>query len=145
MVEVTNKKQAALFAFLPAGLVLVWMSKWKLVTKVSVTAFLALLVKVRVASIHGSQPVTQTAQAVIPTTTSSTTTSQSQPSQTTTNAPAAMAPAPSSPPTTAAPSSAIVNAGSYCSPIGALGVTAAGRPMICTTSATDSRLRWRPR
>jgi len=145
MAEVTNKKDAALFVFLPVGLVLVWMSKWKTVTKVSVTALLALLVKVSVATGRGSQPGTQAAQTMVPTTTSSTTTTQPQPSQPTTTAPPTTSPAPTAPCTTAAPSSDIVNAGSYCSPAGALGVTAAGTPMICSASATDSRLRWRSR
>ena len=38
---------------------------------------------------------------------------------------------------------AIVHAGSFCSAAGATGVTSAGTPMVCRTSATDSRLRWR--
>jgi|SRR5665213_151016 len=142
MAEVTNKKYAALIVFFPVGVVLVWMSKWKMVTKVSVTAILALLVKLSVAASHGSQPGTQTAQTMVPATASSTTTTQPQPSQTTNTAPPATSPA-TAPPPAAAAGSDIVNAGSYCSPAGALGVTAAGKPMICTTSATDSRLRWR--
>lgn len=36
-----------------------------------------------------------------------------------------------------------VTPGAYCSPAGALGVTAKGVPMICRTSPTDDRLRWR--
>ena len=145
MFEVTNKKQAALIAFLPAGLVLVWMTKWKIVAKVSVTALLALLVKVTVAARHGSQPGTQAAQTMVPTTASSTTTTEPKHFQTTTTAPPATSPASTAPPAAAEPSSDIVNAGSYCSPAGALGVTAAGTPVICCTSATDSRLRWRSR
>ena len=31
----------------------------------------------------------------------------------------------------------------FCSPAGATGVTPAGTPMVCKTSPTDSRLRWR--
>ena len=143
MVEVINKKQAALLAFLPAGLVLVWMSKWKLVTKVSVTTFLALIVKVSVAPNQGSKPATQTAQTKVPTTKSSMATTQRQPSQTTTAVPPVVAPATTAPLATAVPKADIVNAGSYCSPAGSLGVTATGNPMICTTSATDSRLPWR--
>ena len=68
MAEVTDKNHAALIVFFPVGLVLVWMSKWKMVTKVSVTALLALLVKLSVAASHGSQPSTQTAQTMVPAT-----------------------------------------------------------------------------
>jgi len=63
-------------------------------------------------------------------------------------------PAPSSPPrATATPVVAppppaptgptVVHAGSYCSVVGAKGVTVTGKPMVCKTTATDSRLRWR--
>jgi hypothetical protein len=37
----------------------------------------------------------------------------------------------------------VVHAGSFCSPEGATGVTKSGTPMVCRTSATDSRDRWR--
>ena len=37
----------------------------------------------------------------------------------------------------------IVHPGAFCSPAGATGRTAAGTPMICTSTATDSRDRWR--
>lgn len=46
------------------------------------------------------------------------------------------------PPTTAATSST-VSAGAFCSSAGATGVTSTGKPMVCSTTATDSRLRWR--
>lgn len=36
-----------------------------------------------------------------------------------------------------------VTAGAFCSPGGALGVTSTGLDMICTTTATDDRNRWR--
>ena len=36
-----------------------------------------------------------------------------------------------------------VHPGAFCSPAGALGVTTDGTPMVCRTSATDSRDRWR--
>lgn len=36
-----------------------------------------------------------------------------------------------------------VTAGAFCSSGGATGVTSRGKPMICKTSATDIRLRWR--
>lgn len=51
-------------------------------------------------------------------------------------APAAPAPAP-------APAPSVVHPGAYCSTAGATGVTSAGTPMVCKTTATDSRLRWR--
>jgi Protein of unknown function (DUF1524) len=38
---------------------------------------------------------------------------------------------------------ATVHPGAFCSTAGATGVTSAGTPMVCRTSATDSRLRWR--
>src|SRR5664279_98733 len=47
-------------------------------------------------------------------------------------------------PSTAAPqNSATVHAGAFCSPGGAIGVTVDGTPMVCKTTATDSRNRWR--
>ena len=58
--------------------------------------------------------------------------------------PASSAPA-SSP--AASPSSGgslpVVHPGAFCSDAGARGVTSAGTPMTCRTTATDSRLRWR--
>ncbi|MEU5554302.1 hypothetical protein ABZ738_31475 [Micromonospora sp. NPDC047793] len=36
-----------------------------------------------------------------------------------------------------------VHPGSFCSRQGARGVTKTGKPMVCTTTATDSRKRWR--
>ncbi len=42
-----------------------------------------------------------------------------------------------------APSQNVVTAGAFCSPGGATGVTKTGLQMVCTTSATDSRNRWR--
>jgi hypothetical protein len=60
------------------------------------------------------------------------------------SAPSTAAPAP----TTAAPAApaapvATVHPGAYCSPEGATGVTSGGTPMVCRTSATDTRDRWR--
>jgi hypothetical protein len=58
-------------------------------------------------------------------------------------------PASSAPPSSpaASPSSggslSVVHPGAFCSDAGARGVTSAGTPMICKTTATDSRLRWR--
>ena len=37
----------------------------------------------------------------------------------------------------------IVHPGAFCSEAGARGVTTRGTPMICKTTVTDSRLRWR--
>ncbi|MEV7328288.1 hypothetical protein [Micromonospora sp. NPDC093244] len=49
-------------------------------------------------------------------------------------------------PTTAKPkppSAPTVRPGAFCSRQGARGVTKTGKPMVCTTTATDSRKRWR--
>jgi hypothetical protein len=51
-------------------------------------------------------------------------------------------PAPAAPPAAPAPAPA-VHPGAYCSIAGATGVTSKGTAMVCTTTATDSRLRWR--
>jgi hypothetical protein len=37
----------------------------------------------------------------------------------------------------------VVHPGAFCSYTGARGITTLGTPMICKTTATDSRLRWR--
>jgi hypothetical protein len=37
----------------------------------------------------------------------------------------------------------VVHPGSFCAPAGAVGVTSAGAPMVCRTTASDSRPRWR--
>ena len=37
----------------------------------------------------------------------------------------------------------VVTPGAFCSPQGARGVTTTGLAMVCTTTATDSRARWR--
>jgi hypothetical protein len=52
-------------------------------------------------------------------------------------------PAPAPDPEPAPAPRATVHPGAFCSTAGAMGVTSAGTPMICRTSATDSRLRWR--
>jgi hypothetical protein len=36
-----------------------------------------------------------------------------------------------------------VRAGAFCSPSGALGVTSNGKPVVCRSTATDPKLRWR--
>lgn len=58
-------------------------------------------------------------------------------------APAPVAPAPAGPAAPAPQASNIVHAGSFCSTGGATGVTSTGRAMVCKTTSTDSRLRWR--
>jgi hypothetical protein len=45
--------------------------------------------------------------------------------------------------TNTSPSGRVVHPGAFCSAEGARGVTSKGVPMVCTTSPTDSRLRWR--
>lgn len=85
------------------------------------------------------------------TTTTTTTTTTAPPPPPTTAAPApppasvAPAPAPPPPPPPPAPPSTQngVHPGAFCSPAGARGVTNSGTPMVCRTSPTDSRLRWR--
>lgn len=63
--------------------------------------------------------------------------------------PAPSRPASPAPVTSPAPSPSsggdlpVVHPGAFCSVAGARGVTSAGTPMICKTTATDSRLRWR--
>ena len=52
-------------------------------------------------------------------------------------------PAPAAPPAPAPAAPAVVHPGAYCSTAGATGVTSKGTAMVCTTTATDSRLRWR--
>ena len=37
----------------------------------------------------------------------------------------------------------VVHPGAFCAPAGALGATEKGTPMVCRTSATDTRNRWR--
>lgn len=63
----------------------------------------------------------------------------------TTKAPTTKAPTPG--PTTSQPSGppdeGLVHPGAFCSPGGAIGHTSTGKPMVCRTSATYSRLRWR--
>jgi hypothetical protein len=59
------------------------------------------------------------------------------------SSPRSLIPTPSSP---SQPSTLpIVHAGAFCSIAGARGVTSTGRSEVCTTSPTDSRLRWRHR
>jgi len=52
-------------------------------------------------------------------------------------------PPPAPEPAPPAPAPATVHPGSFCSQAGATGVTTAGTAMVCITTATDSRLRWR--
>lgn len=57
----------------------------------------------------------------------------------------ATSPDPTPTPTTAAPvpTHSYVTPGAFCSTAGATGVSKTGKPEVCKTSATDSRLRWR--
>lgn len=60
------------------------------------------------------------------------------------DAPAAWTPpSPPAPQPPSPPSGQVVTPGAFCSVEGATGVTSTGLPMVCRTSATDSRLRWR--
>jgi hypothetical protein len=43
----------------------------------------------------------------------------------------------------APPTTGAVHAGAYCSVAGSSGVSTTGKAMVCVTTATDSRLRWR--
>ena len=68
--------------------------------------------------------------------------------QTYIGSPAPHQPASPGPPTTPAPAPStgglpVVHPGAFCGDAGAPGVTTAGTAMICRTTATDSRLRWR--
>jgi putative cell wall-binding protein len=47
------------------------------------------------------------------------------------------------PPTSPPPPANVVTPGAFCSPAGATGVSATGLAMVCKTSATDTRNRWR--
>jgi hypothetical protein len=53
------------------------------------------------------------------------------------------APAPGQAPAPAPAQGPVVHPGAFCSPQGAVGVTSSGTAMVCTTTATDSRARWR--
>lgn len=62
-------------------------------------------------------------------------------------APAAPAPAPAAPAPAPAPAPAqgdagVVHPGAFCAPVGAVGVTSAGTPMVCGPTANSSRARW---
>lgn len=59
--------------------------------------------------------------------------------------PAPAAPQPEAPPAPAPEPAApaTVHPGAFCSSAGATGVSKNGVPMVCTTTAEDSRLRWR--
>jgi opacity protein-like surface antigen len=88
---------------------------------------------------------TAAATATTTTTTSTTTTT------TTTKPPSPVTASPTSPPATQVPAPApaqnVVTAGSFCSPVGATGVTSAGTPMVCSTTSKDgtpyTQPRWR--
>jgi hypothetical protein len=57
--------------------------------------------------------------------------------------PSSPAPPPSPAPAPSTGGLPVVHPGAFCSVAGAQGVTTAGTLMVCKTTATDSRLRWR--
>jgi len=57
--------------------------------------------------------------------------------------PPTRSPAPTPTPTPTTPGLPIVRAGTFCSPVGALGITARGKLMRCTRLSEDDRPRWR--
>ncbi|MGC4813172.1 hypothetical protein ACLQ29_21820 [Micromonospora sp. DT228] len=66
--------------------------------------------------------------------------------KTTAPKPKATTTAPKPKPTTAKPKPpavSTVHPGAFCSTQGARGVTKTGKPMVCTTTATDAKKRWR--
>jgi hypothetical protein len=79
------------------------------------------------------------ASAVAPSTTNPTV-APPKPAATTT-APVVTPPKPT--PTQPAAGPTVVHGGAFCSPAGATGVTSTGKPEVCKTTPTDSRLRWR--
>jgi hypothetical protein len=56
---------------------------------------------------------------------------------------AAVATTPAAPAKTTAAAHSYVTPGAFCSTAGATGVSKTGKPMVCKTTATDARLRWR--
>jgi hypothetical protein len=155
----------ALIVFFPVGLVLMWMSGWKMPTKVIVTvAFAALVIAVAATS----KPPPKNTQAAVATssTQAATTTVRSAPTRppaTTTvppttapptTAPPTTAPPTTSPPTTAAPATAssctplsdegtCYEPGEYCrdSDHGASGVAGDGESITCED---NDGWRWEP-
>jgi hypothetical protein len=73
----------------------------------------------------------------------SSTTSASQAGSSASSGSSSASGTPSSSPSPSSGSTPVVHPGAFCAPIGANGVTSAGTPMTCKTSATDSRARWR--
>ena len=85
-----------------------------------------------------SVPATTTVPAT--TATAAPTTKAATTAKTTTAAPKTTA---ATKATTTAASKATVTPGAFCSVAGATGLTSTGKAMVCKTTATDSRLRWR--
>jgi cytoskeletal protein RodZ len=85
-----------------------------------------------------SVPVTTAVPAT--TATAAPTTEAATTAKTTTSAPKTTA---ATKATTTAAVKATVTPGAYCSVAGATGVTSTGKAMVCKTTATDTRLRWR--
>jgi len=86
------------------------------------------------ASIPATTTVPATTATAAPTTKAATT------AKTTTSAPKTTA---ATKTTTSAAVQTTVTPGAYCSVEGATGLTSKGTKMVCKTTATDSRLRWR--
>jgi hypothetical protein len=84
-------------------------------------------------------PTSSTTSTAPPPSSTAPSTTMAPPPAPTTSEPAAPPPAP--PNNTA--TLPVVHPGAFCSEEGALGVTSSGTPMRCTTTPTDSRLRWR--
>jgi Protein of unknown function (DUF1524) len=64
----------------------------------------------------------------------------------TTNAPVLVATKIATPPpavTAPAPTNSYITPGAFCSTAGATGLSKTGKPEVCKTTATDTRLRWR--
>ena len=89
-------------------------------------------------------PATAATSPSTSTTTTTTTMSTTTTVVATTRAPATTEPTvPPATGSTASPVQQGVTPGAFCSPSGARGTTAKGTAMVCTTTATDSRNRWR--
>lgn len=79
-------------------------------------------------------PATTATTGKVTTTTARVTTTTTRPAATTTTA---------APTTTTTQATGYVHAGAFCSPAGAEGYTSSGTHMVCKTTPTDDRNRWR--
>jgi hypothetical protein len=92
------------------------------------------------ATTSSTAPVTTSTTAKVTTTTAQPTTTTTRPATTTTTRATTTTTAA---PTTTTTVAAYVHAGAFCSPEGATGYTSGRTYMVCKTSPTDSRDRWR--